>query len=48
MSSESSMVAQSFESLGVLEINSSDSLVGSSSFFVDQLEVFGTDDAVPH
>jgi hypothetical protein len=43
ISSESFIVAQSFESLGVLEINSAESLVGSSSLLGDQLEAFGTD-----
>jgi hypothetical protein len=45
ISSESFIAAQR---LGVLEINSSESLVGSSSLFGDQLEAFGTDNAVPH
>jgi hypothetical protein len=44
ISSESFIVAQSFDILGVLEINSSESLDGSSSLFGDQFEAFSTDD----
>jgi hypothetical protein len=42
--SESFIAAQSFEILGVLEINSSESLDVSSSLFGDQLEASSTDD----
>jgi hypothetical protein len=44
ISSESFIVAQSFKILSVLEINSSESLDGSSSLFGNQLEAFSTDD----